>query len=93
MTIIELVDLSLLVKRLQQEGRSALCRWKDTAQEVCPDQYKHIQTIYSCYADLHTEELFDFRFRSFVKEILDAIPSIEDKKRFLQIEALQEKKF
>jgi hypothetical protein len=93
MKIDELVDLPLLVKRLQQQGNSAFGHWKDTAQEVCPNQYKRIQMIYTCYADLKTEELFELRYQCFVEEILHAIPTLEDKKRLLQIEALQEKKF
>jgi hypothetical protein len=89
----DLVDIESLAARLQKEGASAFLHWKETALDVCGDQYKDICRVYHDYSTLSPTELLHFRYVSFIQAMLDVIPTLELKKSFLNIEALQEKKF
>lgn len=89
----DLVDMPRLIARLQREGSSVFGYWCETACEIEPGAESRIRMVAHNYKTFGAAELKDFRYKTFVEEILGALGSVENKKSLLQAEALQEKKF
>ena len=93
MTNSDLVDIQKLAQRLHNEGASAFNHWAATAREIARDSYHDIERVRRDYSTLAETELYLFRYESFIHAILDAMPTLDTKKKLLEFEALHEKKF
>lgn len=93
MKLEDLVDVERLRLRLGLEGQSVFHQWTATALEICHEKYREIANLKVIYMEIPADYLQTEQIITFVRSLLDIMPSLEEKKTLLRAEALQERRF
>lgn len=93
MKLEDLVEIEPFSKHLAEGGSSVIRIWSETALEICRDQHRDIARIRQIYSEIPSTELRPQQLISFVEAILEAMPSDEDRKTLIRVEALQFRTF
>ena len=83
----------LRVRLASTSPKVTISEWYNTALEVCGDKHSEIYNIYQIYKELSETELNIDRLILYIEEIVNTIPTPEDRKRLISVEAFGERKF
>jgi len=89
----ELVNIQKLKERLTPANHSTFSIWKNTALEICRDKYEDICNLYNIYMEIPEEELRVDQLILFIDDLVDIMPTLENKKSLITAEAFSEKVF
>ena len=93
MKLEDLVDIERFTDSVTPPRKIAFRNWSYTAIEVGPESYGDIATLLQIYMEIPEAELRSEQFIFFVEDLLQAMPTDENRKTLIRAEALPFRRF